>query len=94
MEWTDPRKDVPLDEVLGMVSLYWFTETFSGSLYHATIMKRLMEGIPHPTSMEKPLGYSMFPHDLAVLPQPWAEKLYPNLVFFNRHTEVSELLSP
>ncbi|KAI1733656.1 Alpha/Beta hydrolase protein [Xylaria scruposa] len=87
LEWTDPRHQFPLDTILGMVSFYWFTETFPRSLYHATLVKNLFAGKPHPTSMEKPLGYSLFAYDLCVLPKPWAEEIYPNLTLFKAHSE-------
>ncbi|KAJ5722398.1 hypothetical protein N7488_000433 [Penicillium malachiteum] len=85
MEWTDPQNKFSLDQILSLVSFYWLTDTFPRSLYHATIIRDYIGSKPFPTSMEKPLGYSMFQYDLAVLPQPWVQELYPNLVFFNNH---------
>ncbi|KAI0972444.1 Alpha/Beta hydrolase protein [Xylaria arbuscula] len=87
LEWSDPRHQFPLDTILGIVSFYWFTDTFPRSLYHATLVKNLFAGKPHPTSMEKPLGYSLFAYDLCVLPKPWAEEIYPNLTLFKAHSE-------
>ncbi|KAI0856214.1 Alpha/Beta hydrolase protein [Xylaria cubensis] len=87
LEWTDPRHQFSLDTILGMVTFYWFTETFPRSLYHATLVKNIFAGKPHPTSMEKPLGYSLFAYDLCVLPKPWAEQIYPNLTLFKAHSE-------
>lgn len=72
-----------------MVSFYWFTCTFPRSLYHAELVKNYLQGAAHPISKYKPLGYSLFAHDLAVLPEPWAEEIYPNLVFFRSHSAVS-----
>lgn len=74
-----------------MVSFYWFTRTFPRSLYHATLVKDLLAGHPHPISMEKPLGYSLFPYDLVVLPKAWAKEIYPNLAFFRSHSKVSDI---
>ncbi|KAJ3576919.1 hypothetical protein NPX13_g3550 [Xylaria arbuscula] len=87
LEWTDPRHQFSLDTILSMVSFYWFTDTFPRSLYHATLVKNLSSGNPHPTSMDKPLGYSLFAYDLCVLPKPWAEEMYPNLTLFKAHSE-------
>lgn len=70
------------------MSFYWFTQTFPRSLYHANLVKNYSVGIGHPISTEKPLGYSMFAYDLAVLPKPWAQEIYPKLVFFNAHSKV------
>ncbi|KAJ6104879.1 alpha/beta-hydrolase [Penicillium sp. IBT 16267x] len=89
LEWTGPREPFTLDTVLSMVSFYWFTRTFPRSLYHATLVRNLLAGDPHPISMEKPLGYSLFPYDLAVLPKAWAEGIYPNLAFFRSHSKVN-----
>ncbi|KZL64874.1 epoxide hydrolase [Colletotrichum tofieldiae] len=86
VEWVDQRRPLSIDTVLSMVSFYWFTDTFPRGLYHAEMVKGLSEGKPHPTSKEKPLGYSMFAHDLAVLPQAWAKQIYPNLAFFKTHS--------
>ncbi|KAI1297606.1 Alpha/Beta hydrolase protein [Xylaria venustula] len=87
LEWTDPQHQFSLDTILSIVSFYWFTDTFPRSLYHATLVKNLFAGKPHPTSMEKPLGYSLFAYDLCVLPKPWAEEIYPNLTLFKVHSE-------
>ncbi|KAH8896127.1 alpha/beta-hydrolase [Thozetella sp. PMI_491] len=87
VEWVDPRAPLPLDTLLATVSLYWFTDSFPRSLYHASVLKFFMPGQRLPTSKEKPLGYSLFAHDLAVLPHAWAKQVYPNLKFFRMHAE-------
>jgi microsomal epoxide hydrolase len=89
LEWPDQREPLPLDTILAMVSLYWFTDTFPRSLYHAQVLQAILKGELLPISKEKPLGYSMFPRDLALLPEAWARQLYPNLVFFKAHDIVS-----
>ncbi|KAJ1324493.1 microsomal epoxide hydrolase [Microdochium nivale] len=86
-EWTDPHAPLPLDTILATVSFYWFTNTFPSSLYHAELVKKVMAGETLPISKEKPMGYSLFAHDLAVLPRAWAEELYPNLRLFKFHAE-------
>ncbi|KAK4066313.1 uncharacterized protein Triagg1_8145 [Trichoderma aggressivum f. europaeum] len=85
LEWVDQREPLPLDTILAMTSFYWFTDTFPRSLYHAQVLQTLLKGNPIPISKEKPLGYSQFPRDLALLPKAWAYQLYPNLVFFKAH---------
>ncbi|KAL7910616.1 Alpha/Beta hydrolase protein [Trichoderma velutinum] len=85
LEWVDQREPLPLDTILAMASFYWFTDTFPRSLYHAQILQTLLKGNPMPISKEKPLGYSQFSRDLALLPKAWAYQLYPNLVFFKAH---------
>ncbi|KAL9489604.1 hypothetical protein ACSS6W_001881 [Trichoderma asperelloides] len=85
LEWPDQREPLSLDTILAMVSLYWFTDTFPRSLYHAQVIQTMLKGETLPISKEKPLGYSMFPRDVALLPKAWAHQLYPNLVFFKAH---------
>ncbi|PKK53464.1 hypothetical protein CI102_2082 [Trichoderma harzianum] len=85
LEWVDQREPLPLDTILVMASFYWFTDTFPRSLYHAQVLQTLLKGNPIPISKEKPLGYSQFSRDLALLPKAWAYELYPNLVFFKAH---------
>ncbi|CAG8295087.1 unnamed protein product [Penicillium olsonii] len=92
LEWVDPREPLSIDTVLAMISFYWFTRTFPRSLYHAELVRNISQGKPHPISKQKPLGYSLFPHDLAVLPKAWAEELYPNLILFKAHSAVSNIL--
>ncbi|KAH8668695.1 Alpha/Beta hydrolase protein [Xylariales sp. PMI_506] len=81
-EWADPREPLPLDTILGLVSFYWFTNTFPRSLYHAEVLQTIFQGKPLPITKVKPLGYTLFPGDLCLLPHGWAKQLYPNLVFF------------
>ncbi|KAL2863276.1 epoxide hydrolase family protein [Aspergillus lucknowensis] len=94
IEWTDPRHPLPLDTILAMTTLYWFTSTLPRALYHATLVLNLTgpKPSPIPTSKEKPMGYSVFPYDLAFLPRVWAERIHPNLAFWRRHDVVSSCL--
>ncbi|KAH7036014.1 Alpha/Beta hydrolase protein [Microdochium trichocladiopsis] len=86
-EWVDPHSPLSLDTILATVSFYWFTDTFPNCLYHAELVKKVMAGSTLPISTEKPMGYSLFAHDLAILPRAWAEELYPNLKLFRFHAE-------
>ncbi|KAJ0416905.1 Alpha/Beta hydrolase protein [Aspergillus carlsbadensis] len=85
LEWSDPRYPISVDTILAMTTLYWFTSTFPRALYHAELVRNVLAGKPHPISTEKPLGYSLFPYDLVLLPKSWAEGLYPNLVAYRTH---------
>ena len=89
LEWVDPREPFPLDSVLAMVTLYWFTDTLPRSLYHAELVRSFAAGALQPISKKKPFGYSLFPYDLAIMPHAWVKQAYPNLVFFNSHAKVS-----
>jgi hypothetical protein len=86
-----PPLPIPLDTILAMTTLYWFTSTFPRALYHAELVKNVLAGKPHPISKEKPMGYSLFPCDLVLLPKAWAREIYPNLVLYETHDKVSAL---
>lgn len=77
---------LPLDTILRMVSLYWFTSTFPRCIYpYRSILASHTK--PLPISREKPLGYSYFPQELAGLPEAW-DSLFPNLKFRSSHSKV------
>ncbi|KAL2851048.1 Alpha/Beta hydrolase protein [Aspergillus pseudoustus] len=86
LEWSDPRGPISLDTILSMVTFYWFTSTFPRALYHAELVKNVLAGKSHPISLEKPMGYSLFPYDLVLVPHAWAKETYPNLVLFKTHS--------
>ncbi|KAL4789347.1 Alpha/Beta hydrolase protein [Aspergillus venezuelensis] len=84
LEWTSPSTPLPLSSILTTTALWWHTSTFPRSLYHAQLVKNMMAGKPHPITRTKPLGYSCFPYDMAMLPEGWMKELYPNGVFHKR----------
>ncbi|CCF35757.1 epoxide hydrolase [Colletotrichum higginsianum] len=88
LEWPDSRYPLTLDTILTMVSFYWYTDTFQRSMYPYRALAGSAaadEIFSVPTSKEKPFGYSVFPAENILLPKAWAEKAYPNLVFYKRN---------
>ncbi|KAK6206280.1 epoxide hydrolase [Colletotrichum tabaci] len=88
LEWPDSRYPLTLDTILTMVSFYWYTDTFPRSMYPYRALAGSAaadELFSVPTSKEKPFGYSVFPAENILLPKAWAEKAYPNLVFYKRN---------
>ena len=72
---------VPLDEVLAIVSLYWFTESITSSarLYY--------ENGPIGFSFNKinqPMAGAIFENEIARPPRAWAEKIY-NIEQWNQY---------
>lgn len=81
-----------MDTVLTLVSFYWYTDTFPRSLYpYRALANSVSTGglVNVPTSKEKPFGYSVFPAENLVLPESWAEQIYPNMVYYQRNEKVS-----
>ncbi|KAM0421310.1 hypothetical protein ACHAPT_010839 [Fusarium lateritium] len=85
LTWTDPSRHLTLDQILTHISAYHLTQTISRNFY--TYRETSYSLAPEPAvapPIEKPLGYSRFPHDNSGVPEPWAQKL-GNLVFFKAH---------
>lgn len=77
IEWADKNPAIPLETILRLTSLYWFTGSFPRNIYpYRDIFKPGGEG---PITTTKPLGYSAF-KDLLILPKAW-NKYYPNMKF-------------
>jgi pimeloyl-ACP methyl ester carboxylesterase len=82
--WTDskgyPENVLTRDELLDNIMLYWLTAAgaSSGRIYWESFGKQGTEPI------RIPVGCSIFPKDIFRSSRRWAEKLYQNLVYWNR----------
>ena len=90
IEWSDNRYPLSLNAILAQVSFYWFTDSYSRSMWAYRALTRVVGGPlpPMPMSMTKPFGFSAFPVELATVPQAWARHLFPNLVFYGKPGKV------
>jgi len=76
--WTDnagdPREALTMDEMLGDISLYWFTNCIGASFwpYYA----RLHGAWPIEGRVEVPTGYCEFPHEILRPPREAAERQF------------------
>ncbi|VUC25506.1 unnamed protein product, partial [Clonostachys rosea] len=95
LAWSD--QDLPLDKILELVTIYWFTDTMPRCLYHNRDMglpdekpriarTSVITGFVSPVVpyIEKPCGYSSFYNEIVPVPKDWAVKT-TNLVFYNEH---------
>lgn len=73
------------DDILDNVTLYWLTNTAisSGRLYWDNAHFP-SGGFFDPRGIKIPVAVSAFPDEIYQAPQSWAEKAYPNLIFYNR----------
>jgi len=72
---------VPLDEVLAIVSLYWYTESITSSA------RFYYENGPMGFSLNKisqPMGGAIFKNEIARPPKVWADEIY-NIIQWNQH---------
>jgi pimeloyl-ACP methyl ester carboxylesterase len=72
------------DDILDNISLYWFTNTgvSSARLYWE---KDPTMAFFAPKNVTIPVAVSAFPDDIDVPSRDWAERAYPNLIFYKRH---------
>jgi pimeloyl-ACP methyl ester carboxylesterase len=81
-----PAGNLTRDYILDNITLYWLTGTGASAarLYwdggqaaaHAARQAR--------PQMALPVGFTMFPGEIFPAPRSWAEKIYPNLIYFNQ----------
>jgi pimeloyl-ACP methyl ester carboxylesterase len=75
-----PVGDLTRDEVLDNVTLTWVTNTgiSSGRLYWENDL-----GFFDVKGVSVPAAVSTFAHEIYKVPRSWAERAYPNLIYFN-----------
>ena len=75
-----PVGDLTRDAVLDNVTFYWFTNTgvSSARLYWENTL-----GFFDVKNVSIPAAVSVFPHEIYKAPRSWAERAYPNLIYFN-----------
>ena len=73
------------DDILDNITLYWLTKTAvsSARLYWETFQIS-NSGFFDPRNVTTPVAISVFPDEIYAAPKKWAEKAYPNLIYFNK----------
>ena len=75
------------EQVVDNISLYWLTNTAASSarLYWENF-RATFEAIAagkKPAKLSVPVAFTVFPSEIFQAPRSWAEKVYPNLIYFN-----------
>jgi pimeloyl-ACP methyl ester carboxylesterase len=83
----DPAGGLTRDRILDNITLYWLTKTATSSarLYwesFRTIYAAIASG-QKPPELTLPVAFTVFPGEIFQAPRNWAEKVYPNLIYFN-----------
>jgi len=75
-EWADPASDLPLDELLTNVTLYWVTNTIASSmrLYLESARTPLRFGASERLAV--PCAVARFPLEAPFPPRRWVERVY------------------
>ena len=82
--WTDDEKNkliVSLEDVLSIVSLYWFSESITSSMRLYNENGR--EGFTK-SRVEVPTGCALFKNEIVLPPKAWAEEIY-NLIHWKHY---------
>jgi pimeloyl-ACP methyl ester carboxylesterase len=82
-----PTGGLTRDRVVDNITLYWLTNTATSAarLYwenYQNIVAALASG-QKPPKLELPVAFTVFPDEIFQAPRSWAEKVYPNLIYFN-----------
>jgi pimeloyl-ACP methyl ester carboxylesterase len=82
-----PAGGLTRDRIVDNITLYWLTNTAtsSGRLYwenFRTIFAAIASGAKSP-ELSLPVAYTVFPGEIVQTPRSWADKVYPNLIYFN-----------
>jgi epoxide hydrolase len=75
------NNDVPLDDMLNEIMLYWLTNSAASSAKFY-FEQRALGLTPNLGRVDLPVGCTIFPHDLHA-PRSWAEKMFPNLTYWS-----------
>jgi pimeloyl-ACP methyl ester carboxylesterase len=75
-EWADPRSNLPLDDILANITLYWATNTITSSmrlyLESAATPLRFAQG----ERLSTPCAVAHFPLEEPFPPRSWVERVY------------------
>jgi pimeloyl-ACP methyl ester carboxylesterase len=79
-----PVGNLTRDEVLDNITLYWLTNTGVSS---ARLYWENKVGFFDVKGVTVPAAVSAFPREICQAPRSWAERAYPNLIYFNEVEE-------
>jgi pimeloyl-ACP methyl ester carboxylesterase len=83
-----PSGGLTRDHILDNITLYWLTGTATSSarLYweQGRTIAALIASGKKPPKLSLPVGFTVFPGEIFQAPRAWAEKVYPNLIYFHQ----------
>src|SRR5262245_4898072 len=82
-----PSGGLTRERIVNNITLYWLTNTATSAarLYWEAgqaIYAAISSG-QKPPDLKLPVGFTVFPGEIFKAPRDWAEKVYPNLTYFN-----------
>src|ERR1700736_344533 len=83
----DPAGGLTRDRVIDNITLYWLTgnATSAARLYWEETQSTLaaLSSGQAPPKLSLPVAFTVFPSEIFQAPRSWAEKVYPNLIYFH-----------
>lgn len=92
-DWTysggEPEKSLSKDQMLDDITLYWLTNTGTSAaqLYWENNTNNFNVVEQRTREIKLPVAITVFPGEIYQAPRSWAERAYPNLVYYNRVTK-------
>jgi pimeloyl-ACP methyl ester carboxylesterase len=80
-----PAGNLTRDHILDNITLYWLSSTGASaarSYWEGGRATALAAGRP-PAEVALPVGFTTFPDEIFRAPRSWAEKIYPQLIYFH-----------
>jgi pimeloyl-ACP methyl ester carboxylesterase len=81
----EPVGNLTRDHIVDNITLYWLTGTGASAArsYWEDGRAAALAAGHAPADVSLPVGFTTFPGEIFQAPRSWAEKAYPNLVYFN-----------
>jgi pimeloyl-ACP methyl ester carboxylesterase len=78
----EPYGDLTRDDILDNITLSWLTNTGVSS---ARLYREYKGAYMNDFKISVPAAVSVFPEEVYQAPRSWAERAYPNLIFYKKH---------
>jgi pimeloyl-ACP methyl ester carboxylesterase len=80
-----PSGGLTRDSVLDNITLYWLTHTATSAarMYWESARSAAAVAGQRLPEVSLPVAFTVFPGEIFQAPRSWAEKVYPNLIYFN-----------
>jgi pimeloyl-ACP methyl ester carboxylesterase len=81
----EPAGGLTRDGILDNITLYWLTRTGTSAarIYWESQRATAAAAGQAPPAVSLPVAFTVFPGEIFRAPRSWAERVYPNLTYFN-----------
>jgi pimeloyl-ACP methyl ester carboxylesterase len=81
-----PSGELTRDHIVDNITLYWLTNTATSAarMYWESGRSAAAGAGQPPPAVSLPVAFTVFPGEIFQAPRSWAEKVYPNLIYFHQ----------